>query len=61
MDTPSLEGFHAQLDWKLTKGNKNQIQLTPVQYVQFVLKNKTEQSRNDEKYNQTGITVKNSY
>ena len=30
MDTPSLEGFHAQLDWKLTKGNKNEIQLTPV-------------------------------
>ena len=30
MDTPSLESFHTQLDWKLTKGNKNQIQLTPV-------------------------------
>ena len=23
MDRPSLEGFHAQLDFKLTKGNKN--------------------------------------
>ena len=23
MDSPSFEGFHAQLDYKLTNGNKN--------------------------------------
>ena len=30
MDSPSFEGFHAQLDCKLTNGNKNQTQLTLV-------------------------------
>ena len=46
MDRPSLKGFHAQLDCKLMCGNKNQTQL------------KTEQNRNGEKYNQTGLPVK---
>ena len=30
MDSPSFERFHAQLDCKLTYGNKNQTQLTHV-------------------------------
>ena len=30
MDGPNIEGFHAQLDCKLTYGNKNQTQLTLV-------------------------------
>ena len=30
MDSPSFEGFHAQLDFKLTYGNKNQTQQTLV-------------------------------
>ena len=30
MNTPSFKGFHAQLDCKLTYGNKNQTQLTLV-------------------------------
>ena len=57
MDSPSFEGFHAQLDCKLTNGNKNQTQLTLVQYIKFEFKNKTEQNRNDKKYSQSGITV----
>ena len=58
--------FHAQQDCKLTSDNKN---LTLIKYIQFLVKKqnnkqatttkkKTEQSRNDEKYWQTGITVK---
>ena len=57
MDSPSFEGFHAQLDCKLTNGNKNQTQLTLVWYWKFEFKNKTEQNRNDKKYSQRGITV----
>ena len=57
MDSPSFEGFHAQLDCKLTNGNKNQTQLTLVWYIKFEFKNKTEQNRNDKKYSQSGITV----
>ena len=57
MDSPSFQGFHAQLDCKLTDGNKNQTQLTLVLFIKFEFKNKTEQNRND-KYSQTGITVK---
>ena len=30
MGSPSFEGFHTQLDYKLTQGNKNQTQLTLV-------------------------------
>ena len=30
MDSPGFEGFHAQLDCKLTDGDKNQTQLTLV-------------------------------
>ena len=30
MDSPSFEGFHAQLDCKMTKGNKNQKQIALV-------------------------------
>ena len=55
MDSRSFEGFHAQLDYKLTNGNINQTQL---QYILFEFKNKTEQNRNDKKYSQIGITVK---
>ena len=58
MDSPSFEGFHAQLDCKLTNGNKNQTQLTLVFFIKFEFKNKTEQNRNDKKYSQTGITAK---
>ena len=55
----SLESFHAQLDRKLTYGNKNQTQLTLVKYIKCrVQKKKTEQNRNGEKYSQTGITFK---
>ena len=49
MDSPSFEGFHAQLDCKLTNGNKNQTQLTIVQYIKFEFKtkqNKTEMIKN---------------
>ena len=54
----SLESFHAQLDRKLTYGNKNQTQLTLVKYIKCRVKKKTEQNRNGEKYSQTGITFK---
>ena len=57
MNSPSFEGFHAQLDCKLTNGNKNQTQLTLVLHIKFEFKNKTEQNRNDKKYSQSGITV----
>ena len=56
MDSPRFEGIHAQLDCKLSYGNKNQTQLTLVQNI--VLKSKSEQNRNYEKYSQTGTTVK---
>ena len=46
MDSPRFEGFHAQLDCKLTNGNKK-----------FEFKNKTEQNRSDKKYSQCGRTV----
>ena len=36
----SLEGFHAQLDRKLTYGNKNQTQLTLVKYIKCRVKKK---------------------
>ena len=35
MDSPSFEGFHAQLDCKLTYGNQNQTQLKLVQHIKF--------------------------
>ena len=35
MDSPSLKGFHSQIDCKLTYGNKNQTQLTLLQYIEF--------------------------
>ena len=35
MDSPSFKGFHAQLDCKFTYGNKNQTQLTLVQYIKL--------------------------
>ena len=56
MGSPRFEGIHAQLDCKLSYGNKNQTQLTLVYNI--VLKSKSEQNRNYEKYSQTGITVK---
>ena len=35
MDSPSFKSFHAQLDCKFKYGNKNQTQLTLVQYIKF--------------------------
>ena len=35
MDSPSFEGFHSELDCKFTYGNKNQTQLTLVQYIKL--------------------------
>ena len=35
MDSPNFKGFDAQLDCKFTYGDKNQIQLTLVQYIKF--------------------------
>ena len=34
-DSPSFEGFHTQLDCKLTYGNQNQTQLKLVQHIKF--------------------------
>ena len=36
MNSPSFNGFHAQLDWKLTYGNENQTHLTLLQYISLV-------------------------
>ena len=35
VDSPSSGGFHAQLDCKLTYGNKNQTQPALVKYIKF--------------------------
>ena len=45
MDSPSFKGFHAHLDCKLTNGNKNQTQLTPVYHIKFCVQkqNRTKQ------------------
>ena len=63
MDSPSFEGFHAQLDCKLTYGNQNNFdyQLKLVQHIKFRVQKQNKKNRNDEKYSQTGITVKNSF
>ena len=58
MDSPSFEGFHAQLDCKLTYGNQNQTQLKLVQHIKFRVQKQKKKNRDDEKYSQTGITVK---
>ena len=58
MYSPSFEGFQAQLDCKLTYGYKNQTQLTLVQCIKFRVQKQNRKKRNDEKYSQTGITVK---
>ena len=44
-DIPSFKDFHAQLDCKLTYGNKNQTQLTLVKYIKFSVQkqNRTKQ------------------
>ena len=65
MDSLNFEGFHAQLDCKFTYGNKNQTQLTLVQYIQFRVQEKkiqkeTVKNSNDEKYNQTCVSKGNS-
>ena len=50
MGSPNIEGFQAQIDCKLTYGNKNQTQLTLVQHIQFhVQKKNAEQNKNDMK------------
>ena len=55
---PGFKDFHAHLNCKLTHGNKNQTQLTFEKYIKFSVQKQTEQNRNDDKYNQTGIIVK---
>ena len=65
MDSLIFEGFHAQLDCKVMYGNKNQTQLTLVQYIQFRAQEKkiqkeTVKNSNDEKYNQTCVSKGNS-
>ena len=47
--SPSFEGFHTQLDCKLTNDNKNQTQLTLVWFIWFRVKKKEQQNRNDGK------------
>ena len=55
MDSPSFEGFHSQLDCKLTNGKKkSNTANTGIVYKVRIQK----QNRNDRKYSQTGITVK---
>ena len=57
--SPSFEGFHTQLDCKLTNDNKNQTQLTLVWFIWFrVKKKKKNKTGMMEKYTQSGITVK---
>ena len=60
IDSPSSEGFHAQLDCKLTYDNKNQTHRTLVKYIQFRVKkqNKTKeqkQKKQTKKQNKTGM------
>ena len=57
MDSPSLKGFHSQLDCKLTYGNKNQTQLTLLQYIEFYVQKQSGTKQEWWKYNQTGLTV----
>ena len=44
MDSLSLEGFHTQLDCKLTYGDKKQTQLTLLYCTKLCVQNKTEQT-----------------
>ena len=57
MDSPKFEGFHAQIDFKLTYGNKNQTQQTLVWWIQFRVQkqNKTKQ----EWWKKKNIIIKN--
>ena len=58
MDSLSLEGFHTQLDCKLTYGNKKQTHAANTLILYKVLCSKQNRTnRNDEKYSQTGTTV----
>ena len=50
MDSPSFEGFHAQLNCKFTYGNKNITQLTLEQFTQFRIK-----KQNRGKQDKTGM------
>ena len=50
MDSPSFEGFHAQLNCKFTYGNKNITQLTLKQFTQFRIK-----KQNRAKQDKTGM------
>ena len=58
IDSPSSEGFHAQLDCKLTYDNKNQTHRTLVKYIQFRVKkqNKTKQKNKNKKNKQKNRT-----
>ena len=58
MDSPGSEGFHAQLDCKLTDGDKKSNTANSC-IVSIVSCSKAkEKIRNYEKYSQTGVTVK---
>ena len=50
MDSPSFEGFYAQLNCKFTYGNKNITQLTLEQFTQFRIK-----KQNRAKQDKTGM------
>ena len=50
MDSPSFEGFRAQLNCKFTYGNKNITQLTLEQFTQFRIK-----KQNRAKQDKTGM------
>ena len=50
MDSPSFEGFHAQLNCKLTYGNKNITQLTLEWFTQFRI-----EKQNRAKQDKTGM------
>ena len=51
MDSPSLKGFHAQLDCRITAN-------TRIVYIVSCSRTHAEQNRNDGKYRLTGIAVK---
>ena len=55
-DCSSFKGVHAYSDCKLADGNKTQTQLNSYSMYSFMFTNS-----NDDKYDQTGVTVKNLY
>ena len=53
IDSPSSEGFHAQLDCKLTYDNKNQTHRTLVKYIQFRVKKQKNKNKKKKQKNRT--------